>query len=379
MSVDAIGSADSNSIKNEPMLSDQLSDKPPRSKRRIIAIILAILLIILTFFAFLFKDQYISKVPSRALVVPIVRESPSVIQEATDRNKLKFINERTADPLPPAPDPRLIEQSRFGVIPKISSEGLKPREIYSRPMVWSQIAGQAPTQTDVKPFQPTNPRIGIIVTGAGLSYLATVEALIALPANITFAFSPYANNVGSQAADARRDGHEVMLEIPMDSLNPRLQDPGRMALLTELEIGQNLERLSWVMSRFSGYFAAIPVMGERFLSQPEKLSPILQELSDRGLAIVSATESPIMEELSFNFQIPFVQTTLQIDAELDMVSVQNKLADLEKVAKKNGYAIGIMRPVNMPIRQLETWIKSLSDKGIDLVPVSSILMNQVAQ
>jgi polysaccharide deacetylase 2 family uncharacterized protein YibQ len=162
----------------------------------------------------------------------------------------------------------------------------------------------------------------------------------------------------------------------MDSLNPRLQDPGRMALLTELETGQNLERLSWVMSRFSGYFAAIPVMGERFLSQPEKLSPILQDLSDRGLAIVSATESPIIEELSLAFQLPFVQTTLQIDAELDILSVRNKLTDLEKSAKKNGYAIGTMRPVNLTIRQLETWIKGLADKGIDLVPVSSILLNQ---
>lgn len=363
-------------MQNEALLSDQLSDKPRRSKKLISVVTVALVFILMGISVIFLQGRLLPTVPSAALVVPIVRESPSVSEAAIEGNRSQIAKERAADPLPPAPDPRLIEQSRFGVIPKISSEGLKPREMYSRPMVWSQIAGEIPTQTDVKPLQPSNPRIGIIITGAGLGYLATIEALIALPANITFAFSPYANNVGGQVADARRDGHEIMLEIPMDSLNPRLQDPGRMALRTELETRQNLERLSWQMSRFSGYFAAIPVMGERFLSQPEKLSPILQDLSDRGLALVSATESPIVKKLSLDFQLPFVQTTLQIDAEFDMISVRNKLTDLEKIAKKNGYAIGTMRPVNLTIRQLEAWIKSLGDKGIDLVPVSSILLSQ---
>ena len=376
MNVEAVGSLDSNNMQKEQLVSDQSPDKRRRSKSLISVVTVVLVLILIGLSVLIFQGRLIPKVPSEALVVPIVREDPSVNQRAIEDNRSQIANDRAADPLTLAPDPRLIEQSRFGIIPKISSEGLKPREMYSRPMVWSQIAGQSPSQTNIKPLQPANPKIGIIITGAGLGYLATVEALIALPANITFAFSPYANNVGSQAADARRDGHEIMLEIPMDSLNPRLQDPGRMALLTELETGQNLERLSWVMSRFSGYFAAIPVMGERFLSQPEKLSPILQDLSDRGLAIVSATESPIIEELSLAFQLPFVKTTLQIDSELDILSVRNKLTDLEKSAKKNGYAIGTMRPVNLTIRQLETWIKGLADKGIDLVPVSSILLNQ---
>lgn len=379
MSVEDVESLDSESAEKERLNSRQSPDRRSRSKGLISVVVIVLTLLLMSFSAYFFRDRLIKRVPSEALVVPIVRDVPSSRQTTTERNDSEAANERMADPLPPAPDPRLVEQSRFGVIPKISSDGLKPREIYSRPMVWSQIAGQTPTQPDLKPLQPANPRIGIIVTGAGLSYLATVEALIALPANITFAFSPYANNVGSQVADARRDGHEIMLEIPMDSFNPRLQDPGRMALLTELETEQNLERLSWIMSRFSGYFATIPVMGDRFLSQPEKITPILQDLSDRGLAIVSPTESSVMKELSRNLQIPFVQTTLQIDTEFDVTSVQNKLAELEKIAKTNGLAIGTMRPVNLPIRQLETWIKTLSDKGIDLVPVSSILLNQVAR
>ncbi|MFM6281979.1 MAG: divergent polysaccharide deacetylase family protein, partial [Dolichospermum sp.] len=114
-------------------------------------------------------------------------------------------------------------------------------------------------------------------------------------------------------------------------------------------------------------------------SQPEKLSPIIQDLSKRGLAIVYATDSPILEQLSHDFQIPYARTTVQIDAELDPISIRNKLANLENAAKMNGYAIGIMRPISMTTRQLETWIKSLADKAIELVPVSSILVSRAKQ
>ena len=372
-------SFDQYDAKDENFDADRPLRRRSRSKKWI-ATAAVTLILVLTGVALLFRQSRLSsRAPSETLVVPIVRESPVTRNEVSESQKPQTANERNTGPLNPAPDPRLVEQSRFGIIPKISSEGLKPFEIYSRPMVWSKIAGPASPETDLRLVESTNPKIGIIVSGAGLSYLATVEALIALPANVTFAFSPYANNAGSQVADARRDGHEVMLEIPMDSLNPRLQDPGRMALLTELETEQNLERLSWLMTRFTGYFATIPVMGERFLSQPEKLSPIIQDLSKRGLAIVYATDSPILEQLSHDFQIPYARTTVQIDAELDPISIRNKLANLENAAKMNGYAIGIMRPISMTTRQLETWIKSLADKAIELVPVSSILVSRAKQ
>ena len=197
-----------------------------------------------------------------------------------------------------------------------------------------------------------------------------------LPSNVTFAFSPYASDVDDQVADARRDGHEIILEIPMESTNARLNDPGRMALMTDLDTNLNLERLSWIMSRFPGYFAVIPSMGEKFLSQPEKLNPILSDLSDRGLALVSASKITLVKDLAAKSNLPFAQSNLQIDSDLDPDSIRTQLANLEQIARKEGVAIGTMRPVNVTIRQLELWINSLPDKSIDLVPVSSIVLNR---
>lgn len=162
----------------------------------------------------------------------------------------------------------------------------------------------------------------------------------------------------------------------MESSNARLNDPGRMALMTDLDANLNVERLSWIMSRFPGYFAAIPFMGEKFMSQPEKLNPILSDLADRGLALVSATESSFVKDIATKLNLPFVQSNLQIDSDLDPDSIRTQLVNLEQIARKDGVAIGTMRPVNLSIRQLEVWINSLPDKGIDLVPVSAIVLNR---
>ena len=149
-----------------------------------------------------------------------------------------------------------------------------------------------------------------------------------------------------------------------------------MALMTDLDANLNAERLSWIMSRFPGYFAAIPFMGEKFMSQPEKLNPILSDLADRGLALVSATESSFVKDIATKLNLPFVQSNLQIDSDLDPDSIRTQLVNLEQIARKDGVAIGTMRPVNLSIRQLEVWINSLPDKGIDLVPVSAIVLNR---
>ena len=52
---------------------------------------------------------------------------------------------------------------------------------------------------------------------------------------------------------ARAQGHEVMLEMPMEPTGYPDNDPGPQTLLTTLTAEQNLDRLYWHLSRFQGY------------------------------------------------------------------------------------------------------------------------------
>lgn len=376
MSVEAIEKSSSVGSTEQFIAPEQMLERT--GNFRFGSAVIALLVVGLTavVVALIFREKLFPKLQSDALIIPIIRKNSEVSPTLLDGKTTSQAVGQFPDPLTTAPDPRLVEQARFGILPKIGEDGAKPRDVYSRSLMAVSPKIQSAVSRSGSAAPISKPRVGIIVIGAGLSAASTIEALIALPADITFAFSPYADNAGNQVADARRDGHEIMLEIPMESASPRIQDPGRMALLTELEVNENLERLSWIMSRFSGYFGLIPALGEKFLAQPEKLMPVLQDLSDRGLAMISPITSPITEDLARRLKLPFDQVSIQIDTNLDEKSIGVELTKLEEIARKKGSAIGTMRPLGLTTRQLKTWIKTLSDKGIELVPVSAIVLNQ---
>src|SRR4051812_44441052 len=75
-------------------------------------------------------------------------------------------------------DPRLLETTRHGSVPKVSPDGARPSDNYSRP---------------VKPqaSRANAPRVAITVGGLGMSSNTTSEALAKLPPAVTFAFAPY--------------------------------------------------------------------------------------------------------------------------------------------------------------------------------------------
>jgi polysaccharide deacetylase 2 family uncharacterized protein YibQ len=62
-----------------------------------------------------------------------------------------------------------------------------------------------------------------------------------------------------------------------------------------------------------------------------------------------------------------------IDARADQQSINNRLAQLEAIARERGSAVGVATALPLTITTLEEWTASLASKGIALVPVSSIV------
>ncbi|HEV3176300.1 MAG TPA: divergent polysaccharide deacetylase family protein, partial [Stellaceae bacterium] len=50
-----------------------------------------------------------------------------------------------------------------------------------------------------------------------------------------------------------------------------------------------------------------------------------------------------------------------------------RLAELERVARRNGSAIAIGHPHDQTLDALRTWLRDLASKGFVLVPVSAIV------
>ncbi|MBI3436434.1 MAG: divergent polysaccharide deacetylase family protein, partial [Proteobacteria bacterium] len=162
-------------------------------------------------------------------------------------------------PAPLAGDPRLLESTRHGEIPRVGTDGVRALDVYAR---------RQASRSDV-------PRIAIVVSGLGIGTAATAEALAKLPGPVTYALAPYAADVDRLAARARAQGHELLLQVPMEPLDFPDNDPGPQTLLTSLTPEQNLDRLYWLMSRFRGYVGIANFMGARFTATDAAVAPIL--------------------------------------------------------------------------------------------------------
>jgi polysaccharide deacetylase 2 family uncharacterized protein YibQ len=269
------------------------------------------------------------------------------------------IPQTTSLPPPPALDPGLIERGPDGPLPKPSADGKVAWRIYARPS------------------DPTDPRpkIAIVIVNLGLSDAATEAAIQRLPGAVTLAFSPYAGGKLDQWLDLSRvAGHEVLLSVPMEPINYPDSNPGPHTLLTSLLPAQNLERLRWALSRFTGYVGVTTHMGSRFSTSADSLRPVLQEVKNRGLLFLDNRSTPasVIGQVAAEINLPRAANDRFIDGQAARVAIDGKLAELEMVARRQGHAVGIGYPFPVTIERVAAWADTIEDRGFVLAPVSAV-------
>ncbi len=261
-----------------------------------------------------------------------------------------------------APDRRLVERGRHGVLPK-TGEGVRPLDVYARP-VEALPGGVTPSG-----------RIAILVGGLGISPTATGEAVAKLPPAMTLAFAPYGTDLERHVARARDNGHEVMLQVPMEPFDYPDNDPGPHTLTAKAKAAENLDRLHWTMARFSGYVGVVNFMGARITADEAAMGPILREIGARGLGFVDdgSSSRSLAAAVAQRAGTPAAKADRVVDGVARADEIDRELARLEELARERGVAVGSASALPLTIERLARWSKSLEAKGILLVPVSSVL------
>ena len=264
--------------------------------------------------------------------------------------------------LAPAPDARLVEKGRFGPLPRIAADGSRAADVYARP------AASPPG------LKPGAPRIAILVGGLGLAAGPTQEAIDRLPAAVTLGFAPYGNELERQAGRAREAGHEIVLQAPMEPFDYPQNDPGPHTLRAEAESAQILDDLRWQLSRFSGYVGVASFLGAKFTANKQALSPVLNELSARGLIYIDDGASPqsVAGALAPSFNLPAIQADVSIDLDRRPESVAAALVSLEALARSRGQAVGVASALPGSVAMVARFASALERRGVLLVPLSAI-------
>jgi hypothetical protein len=192
---------------------------------------------------------------------------------------------------------------------------------------------------------------------------------------VTFGFAPYGTDLERQVARARTEGHEVLLQIPMEPFDYPDNDPGPQTLLTSLDAGQNVDRLHWLMSRFQGYVGISNFMGARFTSSEQALAPVLKETAKRGLIYVDdgASARSLASQIAGANNLSFAKADVALDAVPTAADIDRALNRLETIARERGLAVGYANALPVSIERVAKWAKAAEGRGVLLVPISGII------
>jgi len=261
------------------------------------------------------------------------------------------------------PVPALVEESQYGPLPKIADDGRRPAEVYARPARPKVAGGPA--------------RVAVLINGLGVPGGADVDVIKGLPPPVSVAYGAYGRGLQEWVTKTRDEGHEVLLAIPLEPNDYPAQDPGPHTLLTSLPTDENLKRLHWLMSRYTGYVGVTNHMGAKFETTQASLQPVLEELKRRGLiycedgSVEGSAAAEIAGTVGLDYSVAQVQLNATSTAELT-----KSLAELEAAAKQRGTAIGVAKAEPATVKKITEWAGSLESKGLVLVPVSAAVRAQ---
>jgi hypothetical protein len=264
--------------------------------------------------------------------------------------------------LPAAPDQRLVEKSRFGLLPRIGADGARPAEVYARPVFASAK------------LRPGAPRVALLVGGLGLNPAGTSDAIARLPAAVSLGFAPYGDDPEGEAAAARRAGHELLLQSPMEPITYPADNPGPHTLLTNASVDENLDSLRWQMGRFVGYAGIVNHLGGKFTADARALTPALNEIAVRGLFYLDDGSSPrsLAGQIAPTLGLASAVGDVVVDADAAPTAIDAALTRLEALARARGAAIGVATALPSSLDRIAPWSAGLEARGIELVPVSAL-------
>lgn len=217
-------------------------------------------------------------------------------------------------------------------------------------------------------------KVAIIIDDLGIDAKRSRQ-IIDLPAPITLAFLPYGSKTKEFAAIGKAKGHPLIIHTPMEAMDGKqnIGPGGLKAGMDDAAFAQNFEVM---LKSFEGYGGINNHMGSRLTQDEAAMKRLMGMLKERGLYFVDSKtiSTSVAAKEARRAGVPYAVRNVFLDHEDTRSFVDGALAKVEKEALQHGTAIAIGHPKDATIAGLRAWIPTLKAKGIDLVPVSDLLV-----
>lgn len=258
-----------------------------------------------------------------------------------------------------SPLSHLQAKSRYGNIPVKSKNGETPFQAYARPYDKT----------------PPSPYIAVLISGLGKRKNTTTAALYALAPEVSLSFSPYSEQLGNYVTEARRSGHETLLDLPMQQgLFPE-KDPGPLGLVTGLPEKENQKRLHKTLGKDVAYIGVAAAPNETFSAKADQMAAFAKEIRDRGLIYVDGSDDedkPIFSNA--------LRPDVYITNNFYRSAIRSQLDYARRVALQKGRAFVRAETAPIVLLVIQEWMKSfVPEEGKDHPPITFVPLSYYAK
>ncbi|MBX2833456.1 MAG: divergent polysaccharide deacetylase family protein [Micavibrio sp.] len=256
--------------------------------------------------------------------------------------------------LPEAPIDGNFERTADGLLPIISPDGLKPFDAYKKPHLLNTSAHA----------------IAVAVSDYGLSEKLSRQALDLLPSGISLILSPYSTDPEKWMKAARADGHEVWLELPMQTAEFPYKDPGAQGLMVDVSLSYNQDRLHWLMGRAQGYAGVAGYSDKTLEKSAPMFEKIINSIISRGLGYYEL--NPIGGDFIAGHVAAKHAPYLHTNGTVQSLSSAHALSNINTLVKSQNYSTLVLTPSPKGIKDMAAWLETLQDKRVSIVPLSAL-------
>jgi polysaccharide deacetylase 2 family uncharacterized protein YibQ len=218
------------------------------------------------------------------------------------------------------------------------------------------------------------PRIAIIIDDLG-GETSISQELLRWDLPVTFSILPFTAHAKTLALEAQQKGKEVILHLPMEPHDYPKIKPGQGALLQKMGEEELLRQLSRDIEAVPYIKGVSNHMGSRLMEDPEKMKIILSDLKRRGLFFLDSRTTPqtVGLRIAKSLGLGALERTLFLDHSQNEDDVKKQLEQLIQISLSTGKAIGVGHPHPSTVKSLKEMIPKMQEKGIDIVPLSSLI------
>ncbi|MGH9442024.1 MAG: divergent polysaccharide deacetylase family protein [Thermoanaerobaculia bacterium] len=169
----------------------------------------------------------------------------------------------------------------------------------------------------------------------------------------------------------RQAGKEVLLHLPMEPLDPRM-NPGPGLIRDSMSAEQVESALAADLESVPGADGVNNHMGSKGTADRRTVSALLAALSRRRLFFLDSrtTGSTVVQEEGARLRVPVFSRDVFLDDVPDEPSIERQFDSAEAAARKDGAAVAIGHPHSATLDVLERRLPKLRERGLTACRVS---------